>query len=217
MRALNLDGVHHAVVVAPHSDDETIGAFFTISALRRRGVRVDIIVVTDGSASHRNSRAYPRKKLVALRQAETRSAMQLAGVSPAHVAFLGLPDGGLRDLSREEQYYALRRLRARPRPDLLIVPSEHDDHPDHRTVAGLCDRSWPTAIRRLRYVVWPSQSSSVNTFGSETELYGSAAAKRAALRRYRSQTELIRDDPDGFCLTPEMIARMCQPCERFAC
>ncbi|WP_224814772.1 PIG-L deacetylase family protein [Hasllibacter sp. MH4015] len=217
MRALNLDGVHHAVVVAPHSDDETIGAFFTISTLRRRGVRVDVIVVTDGSASHRNSRAYPKQKLVVLRQAETLSAMQLAGVPPAHVTFLGLPDGGLRDLTMEEEYNALGCFRARPQPDLLIVPSEHDDHPDHRTVAGLCDRSWPTAIRRLRYVVWPSQRSSVNTFGGETGLYGSAAAKRAALRRYRSQTGLIQDDPDGFCLTPEMIARMCQPCERFTC
>lgn len=217
MRALNLDGVHHAVVVAPHSDDETIGAFFTISALRRRGARVDIIVVTDGSASHRNSRAYPREKLVALRQTETLSAMRLAGVSPAHVAFLGLLDGGLRDLTIKEQQNTLRRLRARPQPDLLIVPSEHDDHPDHRVVADLCDRAWPSSIRRLRYVVWPSQRLSVNTFGGEIGVYGSAAAKRAALRRYRSQTGLIQDDPDGFCLTPEMIARMCQPCELFAC
>ena len=217
MRALNLDGVHHAVVVAPHSDDETIGAFFTISALRRRGVRVDIIVVTDGSASHRNSRAYPIKKLVALRQAETLSAMRLAGVSPPNIAFLGLPDGGLRDLTMEEQYNAQRRLRARPQPDLLIVPSDHDDHPDHRVVAGLCDRAWPISIRRLCYIVWPSQRAPVNTLGSEVKLYGPVAAKRVALRCYRSQTGLIRDDPNGFCLTPKMVARMCRPCERFAC
>ncbi len=217
MRALNLGGVRYAVVVAPHSDDETIGAFFTISALRRLGARVDIIVVTDGSASHRNSRAYPRQQLVALRQAETLSAMRLAGVSPAHVAFLGLPDGGLQDLTMEEQCNALRRLRARPQPDLLIVPSEQDNHPDHRVVAGLCECAWPTGIRRLRYLVWPSQRAPVNLFGREIGLYGPVAAKRAAIQRYRSQMGLIRDDPDGFCLTAEMIARMCRPHERFAC
>lgn len=217
MRALSLDGVRHAVVVAPHSDDETISAFLAISALRQRAARVDVVVVTDGSASHRSSCAYPKPKLVGMRKSETLLAMRLAEVPPERVTFLGLPDGGLRDLTVKEVQNAMRRMRFRPRPDLLIVPSAHDDHPDHREVAGWCDRTWPISIPRLRYIVWPSRTSQPHAGRNEIGILGNHAAKRTALRRYRSQLGLIRDDPGGFCLTADMIARMCRPCERFSC
>lgn len=217
MRPLTLDRIRHAVLVAPHADDETIAAFFTISALRRRGARVDIVVVTDSSASHRNSAAYPKAKLIDLRKAETLSAMLLAGVARQHITFLGLPDGGLRDLTAVEVRHLVRSLRARPRPDLLVVPSAHDDHPDHREVAAWCDHAWPVSVPRLSYLVWPSQRSRSKSPRSAMGVFGNPASKRTALRRYRSQLGLIRDDPTGFCLTADVVRRVCNRCERFAC
>ena len=217
MRSLNLAPIRHAVVVAPHADDETIAAFHTIRALRKRGARVDVIVVTDGAASHRNSRSHPKHRLIALRQAETRRAMGRVGIGPGHIDFLGLPDGGLRDLDARRRSETVRHLQRRPRPDLVIVPSARDDHPDHREVAALCHRAWPRAIPRLTYVVWPSSARMPMHHARKVHVDGAALAKRAALYGYRSQTGLIADDPAGFSLTRGMIHRMCGPRETFAC
>ena len=215
MRDLNLSKVKHAVVVAPHSDDETIGAFHLIRNLRVRGARVDVIVVTDGCASHRNSAKYPKERLVAERKFETRKAMQFAGVPRDHIEFLDLPDGGLDTLKMARQNVAIRLLARRPKPDLLVVPSLDDDHPDHRNVARMCDKAWPPSIRRLRYMVWPAHGMPASA-SLRLNIVGSAIAKKKALGRYRTQLGLINDDPLGFILTDAMVRRMCNSREYFA-
>ncbi|MGO1304454.1 MAG: PIG-L family deacetylase, partial [Sphingomonas parapaucimobilis] len=45
---LDLNAVRHAVVVAPHPDDEIIGAAGLIQALRRQGSVVRVVVVSNG-------------------------------------------------------------------------------------------------------------------------------------------------------------------------
>ncbi|WP_366523548.1 PIG-L family deacetylase [uncultured Sulfitobacter sp.] len=214
MRVLNLSRVRHAVVVAPHSDDETIGAFHLIRKLRVRGARVDIIVITDGSASHRNSVQFPKRRLVAERQAETVRAMQFAGVPRKRIQFLGLPDGGLDTYDPLDLRAALVRLARRPTPDLLIEPTFDDDHPDHRQVARMCARAWSPKIPRIRYMVWPAKEHRADMCSMPT-IAGSALAKKIALGRYRTQTGLIRDDPQGFALSDAMVRRMCTSRERF--
>ena len=42
-----------------------------------------------------------------------------------------------------------------------------------------------------------------------------AAMKQAALRRYRTQIDAIDDDPDGFTITPALLARFGRPVEVF--
>ena len=39
--------------------------------------------------------------------------------------------------------------------------------------------------------------------------------KQAALRRYRTQIDAIDDDPDGFTITPALLARFGRPVEVF--
>ncbi|TVV70177.1 PIG-L family deacetylase, partial [Sphingomonas solaris] len=60
-----------ALIVAPHPDDEVIGAAGLIRALVNRGTRVRVLVVSDGAASHTGSRLWPRRRLVAARMAES--------------------------------------------------------------------------------------------------------------------------------------------------
>ena len=94
MRALP-SGLRDVLVVAPHPDDEAIGAFGLMSALRRRGARLWVLVVSDGGASHPGSTAWPPARLVPERRRETRRAMATLGIPPSRVRFLGLPDGAL--------------------------------------------------------------------------------------------------------------------------
>lgn len=203
------------LIVAPHSDDEAIGAYGLIGLLRRRGVAVHVLVVTDGAASHPFSKTWPRARLIRERQRETRREMRRIGVAADCIAFLGLSDGGLSsgaDLARVAIGKAVRRA---PTSLLLIGPARTDDHPDHRIVARALDSCRAAGVRRLAYPVWPA---GVALSRSRTLILGSQArlAKRRALQRYRTQAGRIVDDPSGFAMSAAQIAAFSRPAETFA-
>ena len=210
--------IARAHVVAPHPDDEAIGAFGLIAALRRRGVVVDVTLVTDGRASHPNSRRFPPARLSAARYAETRQVMRRAGVRRQDLRFLGYADGALGFEGAATTARLARDLARRPRPDLIVTPSRHDNHADHRAVARAVARAWPASIARLSYLVWPRQTPHRPRPAGRLwrrPLGARAAMKQAALRRYRTQIDAIDDDPDGFTITPALLARFGRPVEVF--
>ncbi|GAB3675680.1 PIG-L deacetylase family protein [Salinisphaera aquimarina] len=218
MSALDLNGVQRAHVIAPHPDDEAIGAFGLITTLRRRGAIVDVTLVTDGGASHPNSRAWPRARLTAARHAETRRVLRRAGVRRQDLRFLGYADGELGFAGAATEARLARDIARRPRPDLIITPSFNDNHADHRAVARAVARAWPASIKRLPYLVWPRLvPHRPRPRGRQIRLPlgNRAAMKRAALRLYRTQTGGIDDDPNGFLLERDLLVRFGRPVERF--
>ena len=118
------------VVVAPHPDDEVVAAGGLIHAWVARGAQVSVLSVSDGEA------ADPKHKRLALvRREELMQALRK--LCPTHVSVtrLGLPDGGIaRYLNRVRN--ALSSLRSGQ--STLISPYEHDGHPDHDAVGGMC-------------------------------------------------------------------------------
>ena len=212
MKPVSIARVRTALIVAPHPDDETIGAYGLIRALKVRGARVTVAVVTDGAGSHPNSVRWPRRRLVAARRRETREAMRRIGVAVTSIVFLDLPDGGLSTMPVRLRH-ALRRLVDRSRDvDLLVGPARDDDHPDHRAIAAGLPRS---AARRLDYLVWPNRQSPSARATHVLRLGGLAAAKRGTIGRYRTQTGAITDDPNGFAMSRGERARFAHPVEHF--
>lgn len=199
-----------ALVVAPHPDDETIGAFGLIRALKAAGSEVRVLVVSDGAGSHRGSVRWPRRRLVAERRRETRRAMRRLGLHAGEIDFLGLPDGGLPDRPAS----ALLPPRFTHGVALLVGPSEGDAHPDHVAVARAI-RACRVPARRLAYHVWPA-GRRPRAFRAGPACRGGTAAKRSAIRCYRTQTGMIRDDPAGFALSPGQIGIFARPIEYFA-
>jgi len=65
-----------AVVVAPHPDDEVLGTGGLLAHLSALGRKVLIVAVTDGTASHPDSPAWPVERLAAVRPQETREALR---------------------------------------------------------------------------------------------------------------------------------------------
>ncbi|MES1956114.1 PIG-L deacetylase family protein [Salinisphaera hydrothermalis] len=216
MNALDLTGLRRAVVIAPHPDDEVIGAFGLIRRLREHGVRVQVIVATDGAASHRHSARFPPKRLAAARRAESRAGMARAGVAAHDVHFLARADGSLGDYDSAACRGLARDMARGPAPDLLVLPSPADDHPDHRTVARAGRLLWPRCRQRLAYLVWPRTDRPT----PPTRLWLSLGdrhwhMKRAALACHRTQTGLIEDDPDGFHMSQAERVAFTRPIERF--
>lgn len=205
--------IRSARVIAPHPDDECIGAFGLICRLVRGGARVEVIVVTDGSASHPGSTLWPADRLRRARQSEVRAAMGLAGLCRSNLQFLNYPDGQLRTLSGAGKALLARRLAKGRLPDLVICPSLSDVHPDHRMVAEACRDAWPPHTRRLTYQVWPAGRKPP---GARAMLVSpDHRRKQAALRLYRTQTGAIRDDPEGFFMDRRLLRIFSGPSEYF--
>ena len=210
---LRIGSPKQALIVAPHPDDEVVGAYGLIVALRRQHIRVRILVVTDGRASHRGSAGWPLHRLVRERKRETRRAMRRLGIPAGELTFLGLPDGAL----GEERHMGVRIVQAAAklcRSGLLVVPSDADDHPDHRATARALARLRLPGMRRLSYRVWPP-GAAPRSARPVLLSQNTRTAKRGTLLGYRTQTGLIADDPEGFSMTHQQIAGFCRPVEYF--
>ena len=201
-----------AVIVAPHPDDEIIGAAHLIRHLVLRRVRVRVVIVSDGAASHPNSVHYPPRRLIGERRRESRRALRRLGVAAGAVAFLNLPDGRVGE-PQGECTARLHRALAKCRDiDVLVGPALDDAHPDHRAVAASLTQ-FRRARLRLAYRVWPHDRA-----GGPGLLRLSGAtvtAKRSLIEGYRTQRGAIRDDPDGFTLARHELAAFAHPVETF--
>lgn len=92
------------LVIAPHCDDETLGAAGLMRQAREAGADVHVVVISNGDGfrvgvqrEYKTLRVAPADyiKYAYHRQGESRAAMQVLGIPADHVAFLGYPDRGL--------------------------------------------------------------------------------------------------------------------------
>lgn len=95
------------VVIAPHPDDEVLGAGGLMSQYVERGAAVDVILVTNGDGFVQDAERYYLALEVSSaeyinlgyrRMREAVDALAILGVGAEHVHFLGFPDGGLERL-----------------------------------------------------------------------------------------------------------------------
>jgi LmbE family N-acetylglucosaminyl deacetylase len=203
------------LVVAPHPDDEVIAAWALMRRLLRRGARADVLVVTDGGASHPQSRAWPRARLVAERRRETRRALRSLGVTPDHIRFLNLPDGALAHRPDQLATALARALGRRRAPDLIVAPMPDDEHADHRAVAMALATLPRRGEHRLGYRVWP-EGAARSLHGLIVALGTAIHLKRRAVRSYRTQTGHITDAAAGFAMKDRHLCAFAAPTERFA-
>ena len=210
-----LGRVRRLLVVAPHPDDEAIAAWALMRRLRARGAAVEVVVVSDGGASHPESRRWPPARLVAQRRRETRRVLRPLGITPAAIRFVGLPDGALGSRAAMLRRAMGRAVLRRRAPHLIIGPVADDAHPDHAAVAAALRALPRRGEARAAYHVWPE--------GAGRRLRGPHVAlssheilmKRAAIRRYRTQAGLITDAKAGFAMTHRHLNAFAAPRERF--
>lgn len=115
---LSLTVSDRLLVVAPHPDDETLGAGGLIQSALEAHAAVKVVVVTNGDGSTPAAakvthsifvRAPERIRLGTIRQGESLAALALLGLGKEHVEFLGYPDKGLTHLWEDAwrtPYYA---------------------------------------------------------------------------------------------------------------
>lgn len=103
LSSFRLEGHQRLLVLAPHCDDETLGAAGLILAAQRTGIEVKVVIATNGdgyifATMEDFHRIYPHAsdfiRMGEVRQQESLAAIQMLGVSPDQVIFLGYPDRG---------------------------------------------------------------------------------------------------------------------------
>jgi LmbE family N-acetylglucosaminyl deacetylase len=124
------------VIVAPHPDDETLGAGGLIATQRSRQIPVTLLAVTDGEA------AYPDVfDLGRTRQLEQLHAAEALGVSGDSVIRFGLRDSAV---AGSEAELTDRIEACIDSNSLLVSPWQRDPHPDHEA----CGRAAAAAASR---------------------------------------------------------------------
>ncbi|PSB31420.1 PIG-L deacetylase family protein [Chlorogloea sp. CCALA 695] len=210
--------VAKALIVAPHPDDETLGCGGAIALLRSIGCDVRVLVISDGTLSHPNSRKYPRLALQELRESETISALAILGVEATAIKFLRLQDGSVSSQNADISSYL-----AQITPEIVFLPLRYDPHPDHRASFQLVSKALTSlnmTPRLLEYPIWDWDDSQSTNWDNnkltswQLDISSVVELKQQAIASYRSQiTNLIDDDPQGFRLTPEMLANFNRPVE----
>jgi len=203
------------LVVAPHPDDESLGCGGAIALLRRFEVEVKVLVLSDGTLSHPNSRKYPPEKLRDLREREMGNALEILGVSSADTTFFRYTDRSVPSETSDDWNKAAGKCRdylRKIQPETILVPWRRDPHPDHRAAFSLI-KAADYSAKIIEYPIWLweiAESADAPKF-SEVRAWrlniGSVFDKKQrAIRAHESQiTDLIDDDPGGFRLTPEIL------------
>jgi LmbE family N-acetylglucosaminyl deacetylase len=181
------------VVIAPHPDDETLGAGGLIAIQHRRGVPVKVVAVTNGEA------AYPDAAgLGALRRDEQQAGLVELGVGASDLLRMNLPDGNV--AAFEDNLVDFIRPFMRPNT-LLVAPWAFDPHPDHEACGRAAERLLNALdINLISYVFWAWHRNRVESLTvlplHRLELDDRIqAARAAALSHHHSQLEWETGSP----------------------
>jgi LmbE family N-acetylglucosaminyl deacetylase len=199
------------VVVAPHPDDETLGAGGLICAATASGRRVRVVVCTDGEA------ASEAPALGSRRRDETMAAVdRLTGGGGRDVVFVGLPDGTLAH-STDAVADAVRPMLASD--PLLVAPWSHDGHPDHDAVGRACAALGAShgGIEVWHYPIWAWHWADPQTFASLPvgRLRLDGAVQRAKGRAVHAFTSQITPAHGPPILPPHVRSHFLRPDEAY--
>lgn len=220
------ESAQRLLVLAAHPDDETLGASGLMQEALRRNITVEVLLCTDGEASHPDSSTYSAQQLARLRAGEVSQAMMQLGRDSGNgpgitVRRLGLPDGQLAE-HRAELHEALLD-RAQEAPCVLASTYRADAHTDHDVLglvaAGIAQQ---LSLFHLEFPIWYWHWASPLEDGrwwhwNRLELDSAALdAKRKALSAHQSQTQPLSDQPgDEAMLSAEVMEHFLQSREIF--
>lgn len=180
------------LIVAPHPDDETLGAGALIAYTIKSGSFAGLVYLTDGSGSHPIHKG-KAGLLIAARQHEAGQALRrLAGRRAQAPLFLGWKDAAPEVAGSAAFKRSCRKLAAlclRLRVDVLATTASHEPHCDHAAAAGLVYAVRGRSRGRIvvaEYCVW-GESPSARTHKALITPSMSPGVRRQALAAHRSQ------------------------------
>ena len=218
-------GGEPALILAPHADDESLGCGGLIAAASAAGHPPFVLILTDGTGSHPNSRAYPPSRLKEVREQEASDAVGILGLPPGRLGFLGLRDTAapMEGDGFDAAVAAILSFVEQTGAASILSPWQHDPHCDHLAAHLMAIAAVARCrMRHLAYPIWgwtlPPDISLPGPVprGMRLDITDHLAAKRRAIAAHASQYGgLIQDDPDGFQLPSNLLDIFNRPYETF--
>lgn len=119
------------LVLSPHPDDDAFALGGTIYKLARAGEEVTVLYLCDGSKGTRQG--IRDSSLIIRRKKEAQEAGKILGIN--ELIFWRFSDGRLE--ANRTSIKALSSLIEEIMPDMVILPSFLDDHPDHKATNAI--------------------------------------------------------------------------------
>lgn len=191
------------IVIAPHPDDELLGAAGLLARAQANGARIAVIFVTDGGAS--DPAVSTEVQQTRRRREACNGLIAMLGSLPP-VLFLDREDGQFdaREVDLDEVSEIGIFLSRLPQARLLVTDPS-DAHPDHKAAFGLASRIASAGLVDKLEVMPISQrvDGAFGPLGYTRHPLGPLAGRKArALACHRSQI----DSDGGFVLTPSVRA-----------
>ncbi|MBS7847318.1 PIG-L family deacetylase [Pseudomonas fluorescens] len=211
---------HRAVIIAPHPDDEVLGCGGLLQGLAALGRPMQLISVTDGSASHPGSRRWPVERLSVVRPQESAQALHRLGLPLHSLKWLRAGFSDSQVAAREDELTAFIQRYLKP-TDVVFTTWREDGHCDHEAV-GRASAQAAQAVGAALYELpvwtwhWASPEDSQVPWHRAHKIpltCEAVARKRHAIHAFASQLE---GDPQiGLppVLAPYVVERLLQPFE----
>ena len=120
---MNIKKSDKILIVAPHADDETIGAGGLLS---KYGKQCDVWLITDGRKGNTPTAQYTEEELIAVRKNEFKQVMDYFEVND--YSFFGLTDGNASvEINRIYKKSIIEY-------NYIFIPNRNEKHPDHVAV-----------------------------------------------------------------------------------
>lgn len=131
--------------IAPHVDDETIGAGGTLLMHGEKGDRIVCLYVADGGGAVSN---LDKESLIQLRKEEANKIKDLIGMDKVY--FLDIPDGQV--IVKDKYIDKVYSILIKENPDIIYVPFLLDGHIDHVNSARIVIESikrWNSSFNHI--------------------------------------------------------------------
>lgn len=166
------------LVLAPHTDDGELGAGGTIHRLIQEGKEVHYVAFS--TAEESVPEGYPKDILTT----EVKKATAKLGILPEHLHVFKYKVRKL-NYVRQEILEDMVRLKRELNPDLIFMPSLHDVHQDHETIAKEGVRAFKDRTILGYELLWNNLTFDTTCFIRLEE--SNIEAKYTALQEYESQ------------------------------
>ena len=166
------------VVLAPHTDDGELGCGATIAKALDEGAIVFYIAFS--TAEESVPPEFPRNQL----EIEVKHATKKLGIDPENLIIFKYSVRKL-NFARQEILESLIQLRETLKPDLVFLPSSHDIHQDHETIAKEGIRAFKHSTILGYELIWNNLSFATDCFIEISE--NQLNRKINALQMYETQ------------------------------
>lgn len=182
-----ISDVKNVLILAPHTDDGELGLGGTISKLIEEGKEVTYIAFS--TAEESVPEGFPKDIL----KTEVRNATAVLGIKPENLIIYNYQVRKL-NYARQEILEDLIKIRRAKHFDLVFMPSLHDIHQDHTTIAQEGLRAFKNTTILGYELIWNNLTFNTQCFIKLEK--NNIDTKIRALKEYHSQgkRDYLSDD-----------------------